>query len=306
MTIMKRITALGCTAALLLTAACGEPHRENKVLLIGIDGVRPDVLAEVNTPNIDDLIADGTFADDVWSKAQTISGPGWSSMVIGAWPDKHRVTDNDFTGNNYAEYPDFLTRLESANPELSTFVVVDWPPLGTDDSGGPLFSDAIDAKLNFNGEEGGYEAADAASIAAAVRYLVNQDPDAAFVYIGYPDVAAHDTGVSPEYRRAIEIADAQVGELLAALRSRPTFDREDWLILVATDHGHKSEGGHGGDSPEEKTVIYLVSGPSALKGPPKTPPNLVDVAVTAMAHLGVEVDPAWQLDGQVNGLEGHN
>ena len=101
-----------------------------KVLVIGIDGVRPDVLAEVDTPNIDALIADGTFTDDVQSKAQTISGPGWSSMVIGAWPDKHLVTDNDFTGNNYAKYPDFLTRLEWVAPEISTFAVVDWPPLG--------------------------------------------------------------------------------------------------------------------------------------------------------------------------------
>jgi hypothetical protein len=303
---MKRIVVWGCTAAWVLAAGCGGPPRDKKVLVIGIDGVRPDILAEVNTPNIDGLIADGTFVDDVESKAQTISGPGWSSMVIGAWPDKHLVTNNDFTGNNYAEYPDFLTRLELVTPEISTFAVLDWPPLGTSESGGPLFSDTIDAKLNFNGEDGGYEAADAASVAAAVRYLSNQDPDAAFVYIGNPDVAAHDTGVSPEYRRSIQVADALVGELLAAIRSRPTYDQEDWLILVSTDHGHKDEGGHGGDSPEEKTVFYLASGPSTAKGPPGTPPNLVDVAVTAMAHLGVEIDPAWQLDGNVVGLKGRN
>ena len=303
---MKRIVALGCTAVWLFAAACGGPPREKKVLVIGIDGVRPDVLAEVNTPNIDALIADGTFADDVESQAQTISGPGWSSMVIGAWPDKHLVTNNDFSGNDYANFPDFLTRLELVDPEFSTFAVLDWPPLGTTDSGGPLFSDTIDAKLNFNGEEGGYEAADAASVAAAVRYLSNQDPDAAFVYIGNPDVVAHDTGVSPEYRRSIELADTQVGELLAALRSRATYDREDWLILVSTDHGHKDEGGHGGESPEERTVFYLASGPSTLKGTPEASPNLVDIAVTAMAHLGVEVDPAWQLDGKVVGLAGWN
>jgi len=302
---MKRTVALGCTAAWLFTIGCGGPPREKKVLVIGIDGVRPDVLAEVPTPHIDALIADGTFADDVQSKAQTISGPGWSSMVIGAWPDKHLVTNNDFTGNDYATYPDFLTRLEWVAPEISTFAVLDWPPLGTTESGGPLFSDTIDAKLNFNGEEGGYEAADAASVAAAVRYLSHQDPDAAFVYIGNPDVAAHDTGVSPEYRRSIEIADTHVGELLAAIRSRSTYDQEDWLILISTDHGHKDEGGHGGESPEEKTVFYLASGPSAAKGEPAVLPNLVDIAVTAMAHLGVRVDPAWDLDGKVVGLKGH-
>ena len=303
---MKRIVAIGWTTACLLTTACGEPAREKKVLVIGIDGVRPDVLAEVNTPNIDALIADGTFAGQVESKAQTRSGPAWSSIATGAWPDKHLVTSNDFTGNDYTTYPDFLTRIELVNPELSTFVVIDWPPLGTTDSGGPLFSDTIDAKLTFDGEDGGYEVADAASVAAAVRYLRNQDPDAALVYIGNPDVVAHDTGVSPEYRASIKLADSHVGALMEAVRSRPTYEGEDWLILVCTDHGHKDEGGHGGDSLEEKTVFYLASGPSALKGTPEFTPNLVDVAVTALAHLGVEIDPAWQLDGRVVGLAGRD
>jgi predicted AlkP superfamily pyrophosphatase or phosphodiesterase len=305
---MKRLIPLLCAAAWLLAAACGEPARDKKVLVIGIDGVRPDVLAEANTPNIDALIADGTFAGEIETKAQTISGAGWSSMLTGVWPDKHRVTNNDFSGNDNASYPDFLTRLELVNPEFSTFAVLDWPPLGTSDSGGPLISDTLDAKLNFDGEEGegGYAAADAASVAAAVRYLEHQGPDAAFVYIGNPDVVAHEFGLSPEYRSSIEQADAHVGELMEALRRRPTYDQEDWLILVSTDHGHKDEGGHGGDSPEERTVFFIASGPSALKGTPEILPNLVDVAVTALAHLGVAADPAWQLDGRVIGLAGSN
>jgi hypothetical protein len=196
-----------------------------------------------------------------------------------------------------------LTRLELVDREFSTFAVVDWPPLGGPDSGGPLIGDTVDAKLMFDGEEHGYHAADSASVAAAARYLANQDPDASFVYIGNPDVVAHEHGgLAAEYYSSIETADAHVGTLVEAVRSRATFDQEDWLILVSTDHGHKDEGGHGGTSPEETTVFYLASGPSASSGTASFDSNIVDVAVTALAHLGVVADPSWRLDGKVSGL----
>ena len=31
---------------------------------------------------------------------------------------------------------------------------------------------------------------------------------------------------------------------------------------------------------------------------PPGPANIMDVAVTALAHLGFEIDPAWGLDGR--------
>ena len=140
---------------------------------------------------------------------------------------------------------------------------------------------------------------------AAVRYLANQDPDAAFVYIGNPDVAAHNNGArSQQYYTAIETADVQVGRLISAIRNRPTYEREDWLVLVVTDHGHLDRGGHGGITVEEATVFYLASGPSATRSTLQAGTNIVDIAVTAMAHLGVTIDPAWHLDGKVSGLAG--
>ncbi|NIN71720.1 MAG: hypothetical protein GTO46_07265 [Gemmatimonadetes bacterium] len=300
-------TVLPSISILLLLACTGERPLEKKVLVIGIDGVRPDVLAEIPTPAIDALAAQGAFRGSVITQAQTVSGPGWSSMLTGVWPDKHGVTSNSFAGNNYAMYPDFLTRLELIDGAFSTFAVVDWAPLGSEASGGPLLSDTIDVKLDFDGDQLGYQEGDNRSVAAAVRFLEHQDPDAAFVYIGYPDVAAHDNGgSSQEYYQSIENADVHVGRLVAAVRNRPTYDREDWLILVSTDHGHRDEGGHGDDSPEERTVFYLASGPSVTTGTLPSEVNIVDVAVTALAHLGIAIDPAWHLDGRVSGLGAGN
>ncbi|CAM5353026.1 hypothetical protein SALBM311S_08742 [Streptomyces alboniger] len=46
------------------------------------------------------------------------SGPGWSSVLTGVWPDRHGVTGNDFTGADYLRYPDFLTRATTLRPGL--------------------------------------------------------------------------------------------------------------------------------------------------------------------------------------------
>jgi hypothetical protein len=91
--------------------------------------------------------------------------------------------------------------------------------------------------------------------------------------------------------------------LIEAIRERPTFEDEDWLILVSTDHGRNDAGGHGGNSPSETTIFYLASGPSVQPGRTECPPEIVDVAVTALAHMGLGPDSAWDLDGEVRGLE---
>ncbi len=226
-------------------------------------------------------------------------------MLTGVWSPKHRVMGNNFTGNDYATYPDFLTRLERIDSTFSTFAVVDWPPLGDTTSGGPLISDGIDVKHVVSGDALGYPHADSQSVDIAVEHLASEDADAAFVYLGNIDVVGHATGsLAPEYQAAIEAADVQVGRLVEAVRSRATYEQEDWLILVCTDHGRQDDGGHGGLSSQELTIFLVVSGSSALKGAPQDTPNIVDIAVTALAHLGVAVDPAWRLDGRVVGLAG--
>ncbi len=274
-----------------------------KVLLIGLDGVRVDVMARVNTPVIDSLAAAGFFSDEARTRVRTVSGPGWSAMVIGARTDKHLVDSNNFEGNDYATYPDFLTRIEREKPELNTLAVVDWPPLGTTDSGGPLFGGEIDVKINFDGEADGYRYADSLSVEAAVQKLRDTDVDAAFVYLGDIDVVAHETNShSKQYKAAIEWADTRVGLLLQALRDRPTYGDEDWLVLMSTDHGRNDAGGHGGDSPSELTIFFLASGPSVAPGVPECPPEIVDVAVTALTHMGLAPELEWDLDGTARGL----
>ncbi len=270
-----------------------------KVLLIGIDGVRPDVLAEVATPNIDALAAAGWYTDQARTTTPSVSGPSWSSMLTGVWPEKHGVTNNNFTGRDYATYPSFLMRVEAARPELATFAALDWVPLAELESEpGPVLPAAIDVREVVDGYDLGWPEADGEIAARAARHLGEADPDAMFVYFGHPDETSHRHGsIGAEYRDAIALADTHVGMVVDAMRARPSFADEDWLVLISTDHGRRADGGHGGDSPEEMTIFILASGPATEGWPPPGPAFIVDVAATALDHLGIEIDPDRGLDG---------
>ncbi len=156
----------------------------------------------------------------------------------------------------------------------------------------------MDVKHEVDGYEVGWAEADERVAGLAVELLTTGDPDVLFVYLGNPDETSHGHGsIGEEYRAAIELADLHVGRIVEALRSRATRAREDWLILSSTDHGRRADGGHGGDSPEEMTIFVILAG-RAAGGPREADPALiVDVAVTALQHLGIEPEDGWRLDG---------
>jgi arylsulfatase A-like enzyme len=103
--------------------------------------------------------------------------------------------------------------------------------------------------------------------------------------------------------QAIERVDAHVGTLVAAVRARPTYAHEEWLFLVGTDHGGRgTDHGGGHNVPEILETFLIVSGPTVDRAAIEGPTYLVDLPVTALVHLGVAIDPQWQLDGRPLGV----
>jgi predicted AlkP superfamily phosphohydrolase/phosphomutase len=93
-------------------SASGDGRPKKKVLIIGIDGCRTDALLAAKAPNLYALIRAGAFADKTRiisprpaGVADTISGPGWSSILTGVSADKHGVRDNQFQKPNFKDYP---------------------------------------------------------------------------------------------------------------------------------------------------------------------------------------------------------
>jgi len=109
-------------SCLLLSLLLGniQAQETQKVLVIGIDGCRSDALLMASTPAIDGLISNGIFSPDGLNTDVTYSGPGWSAILTGVWSDKHLVTNNSFSVDDYATYPSFLKRIEDFDENLYT------------------------------------------------------------------------------------------------------------------------------------------------------------------------------------------
>ncbi len=280
---------------------------ENRVLVIGIDGVRPDALQIADTPAIDELISVGAFTNntkilgDRYRDNETISGPGWSSFLTGVWADKHGVNDNTFRGENYDEYPHFFAYLKRAFPKAVTGSFVDWEPIDTF-----ILRDADVREVCPASSKDSLAQKDEKLANKAAKFLAQQNPHAVFVYFGQVDEIGHQDGFHPSvpsYLQALQAVDAHVASLIKAIQSRPEYLAENWLVIISTDHGgrgRKHRGGH--DISEIFTTFLIVSGSSSIQGEIKEPSYIVDVPVTALMHLGVPIDAAWQLDGKAVGI----
>lgn len=289
-------------AAIALLALLGtEPG--NRVLLIGIDGCRPDALAAARTPTIDRLAEDGVLLDKVRiaptgdNPADTLSGPGWSSILTGVWADKHGVEDNSFSTPALERYPSLFTRLRRTKPKARTVSAVSWSVINR------LIVTDPKAQRRVGKKKGrGYSQADTGVVRIAASAIVRSNPELVFVHLGSVDAAGHEHDFDPKsrkYRAAIERSDAHVGTLVRAVRARRTHDDENWLVIVCTDHGGIGRHhGKGAGKPEIEEVFLVLSGPGVKERSSSSAATIVDIAPTALAHLGVSTRPEWHMDGR--------
>jgi len=218
------------------------------VILIVIDGVRPDVLQEVDTPHIDRLALEGSYTWKAWTVCPSISIKAIPSIFTGARPYVHRVECWD--GDIHAET---LTEvfIEAGSPTAI------------------INQDPILAGYNPNAYVTGFSWRSPEEITnLALDWLQTvsvQTPSAqarpAFMtlYDPYPDRAAHQYGdQSRQYHQAIQEADSQVGRIIAKLEEFGIYDRT--LIIVTTDHGFTGME-HENCNPTDMQVFSVWRGP---------------------------------------------
>jgi predicted AlkP superfamily pyrophosphatase or phosphodiesterase len=283
---MRMKNLLFALPLLWLAAPCPAQEPARKVLIIGIDGCRPDALLQAKAPHLHKLIAEGAFSDQAQTGDITVSGPGWTSMLTGVWREKHGIRDNKFENADLKTHPHFFTRLKAKFPKAKTASIVHWAPINE------RIISACDHIITRK--------TDREVAAEAEKILARPEIDVVFIHFDDVDGAGHRNGFHPKvapYVKAIEECDVLVGRLLAALAKRPARDKEDWLILVSTDHGGKDKG-HGRNTPEERTIFVIMHGGGVKKGKIAPAPAIVDIAATALVHMGVAIDAEWGFDGR--------
>lgn len=265
---------------------------EPRVLFVAWDGVRDDELAAAHTPCLDALAARGFRATmRVHPKNPTISGPVWATSLTGVHSDEHGITGNDFHGHRLGSFPDVLYRIREGLPGASTFATGAWAPLFSEVSGGPLLVGGGHRPMSGIGDEATREliaSIDEATTGRCAMELLTADHSAVFAHLERPDMVGHSEGVTPRYRAAIETCDTQLGVLLAAIDARANRANEEWTIIVATDHGHRNEGGHGGESHEERTAWIVAVGPE-LNASSASHVDHSDIAAHMLHALGVPI-----------------
>jgi hypothetical protein len=283
---------IAIVAVAILSLPTSAKAVEKKVFVIGVDGLRPDAMMLANAPNIAALVDTGAYNLKAQGEDLTFSGPNWSSILHGVHRDLHNVNTNDYAGNNLAAFPDFLSRLESNNPAYNTVRAISWPNIA---------NQPTSADVNFNANDN-----DAAVVSVIVDQMTNGNPDAVFIHLLDVDHAGHSCAdcyqpTSPVYMAEIADVDAQIGQMLSAMRARPTFANEDWLVLLVADHGGMGSG-HSGNTPVLRTIPFVMNGPSVAPGQIFPPPKNVDVLRTVLSHMNVPAEQFSDADGHAVGF----
>src|SRR5262249_46045179 len=86
-----------------------------RMMIISIDGLRPDLMLRADTPNLHELFKGGTFTFWACTVPHAVTLPAHTSMLTGVIPRKHEVEWDKDLPLTEPVYPKFPTILEVAH-----------------------------------------------------------------------------------------------------------------------------------------------------------------------------------------------
>ena len=294
---MVRFFTLFAAALLCVSALNGAPLKK-KVLIVMLDGLRADAIDSFQPPTLLKLMKGEWKAGykGAWTKcARTIldapshSAPNHAAIATGVTAAKHKVTRNGTTAKgNWKEWPSWLHRLKKAQPDKKVLFIHGWSESGAIDPT-PLVP-----RVNKS---------DWGNTTVYPKLITEKDcPDAIMYYINAPDGGGHSSGFYPYgnyYGPTVFLGDKYLKKMLDLISGRPSFAKEDWLILITADHGGYGLG-HGQPGGQSDTVPLIVAGRNIVNGKLADTPSITDLPVTALEFFGVDTSK-MKLDGKVIG-----
>lgn len=291
-----------------------------KSLVVMLDGVRADGQRMATTPNIDSLM-DGSWAPGykgAWSfftstirDAPTESAPNHTAIATGVSAGKHQVKSNGVFNDYIAKKADevylpYLSRIKQSDPKKKLVFLYSWEPdqIITKNSPCDLSmhnSDRDNAKIVPQILAGNFE--------LPGKWAKGADIDVMLFYIDVPDAAGHAGGFSPPgtkhegYLKSIETCDKWIGDALEAIKKRPNFANEDWMIVICSDHGGWI-GSHSGARADNYTLPLVISSKNIVSGKMPGQASTVDIAPTVLDHYGIDLTDLKRrnlIDGAIRG-----
>ena len=269
-------------AATTLPPACDAAR---DVVIVSIDGLRPDVALRADMPALRSLMARGSFTMFAATTDVAVTLPSHTSMLTGVAPEKHGIHFNGDPGPGDPKEPAWPTLFQLAHRSgLTTAMSAGKSKFSLFAAGGVL-------DMSFLPPHG-TTASDSAVAASAAGWIATRQPAVLFMHLAGPDLAGHASGWgSPEQLAAAATSDRALGQVLEALAGAPPGDST--LIIVSADHGGAGKT-HGGTDARSHYVPWIAASPGVrrafdLTREPKLEVRTEDTFATACAWLGLAI-----------------
>ena len=248
-----------------------------KVLLILVDGMRPDAIRGMQT--VQRLMEKGSYTLEAKTVLPSVTLPCHVSLFHSVTPQRHGTTTNTYMPQ-VRPIRGLYEVLGAQKKACAMFY--NWEQLRDVSRPGSLTHSCF-----FSGAKMGFKESCDATVDAAISYLCNNDTDFSFLYFCYPDEMGHKYGwMSPEYMKAIEESMEHIERVLEKLG-------DEYTIILTADHGGHDRT-HGSDMPEDITIPMFALGKDFIPGHVFPSATLLDIAPTITKLLGVEADEEWE------------
>ncbi len=252
------------------------PLKPSHVIVISIDGLRPDALAQANTPNIDRLISGGSATMTAQTILPSETTAGHASMFSGVDPKAHGVVQENPT--DYLTIPTVFSLAEGKG--ISSAIIAGKKKL--------FFLARPESVKIYQAEDlpsGNIAVAASAAIESGQAKLI-------FIHFADVDLIGHSHGWMSELQiETVEQVDSAVGIVMQAI-SRAKLNNS--VVILTSDHGGFNYD-HGGNIPEDMTIPWIIYGKYISVGLTiKEPINVMDTGATILDLFDIPIPGNWR------------
>ncbi|MBR5139860.1 MAG: alkaline phosphatase family protein [Clostridia bacterium] len=249
-----------------------------KVILILVDGMRPDGMMGCENLYAEKLLSESTYSLTARTVVPSVTLPCHMSLFHSVDPDRHGVTTNTYVPQ-VRPIKGMFDQFSMFGKKCAFFYT--WEELR--DLSRP---DCLYYSLCINQHK--YTDTDTKITDAAIDYINSECPDFLFLYLGETDeVGGHSCGwMSEQYMKSVSKTLSCVEKLKGAIS-------EEYTVILLADHGGHDRT-HGTVMPEDMTIPICISGRKFDKGRVVEDLSIKDVATTVAALLEVPAAPEWE------------
>ena len=275
---MKKFLSLILSIILTFALFTGCDKKENKVILISIDGLRADAVTNTEYGNY--LIENSAYSLEVTTVMPSITLPCHTSMFYGVTPDVHEITSNVY--NTSTPRKNGICETLKENDKTSA-LFYNWEEISYVATEG-----TTEISRYIPGSVEGWETSNEMLYTAFIEYLTNNSTDFAFLYLGFLDENGHKYGwLTEEYYYALNKSFNIVEKVVKYASDN------GYTVIITSDHGGHDKG-HGLDLKEDMTIPLFIVGDNYEKGRNLEKRSILDIAPTVTNILGVSAPDYWQ------------